>query len=419
MARKTSSLTAIIIAVAFVVGIAACGGGGSTNPSPTAKGYIVLSWNNLGMHCLNPTFQTLAILPPYNTLWAQVIRKGEAPEVVTSGITVEYSFAENTYSAASTPQKTDFWTYVKQLFGADLAPDMGLAGKTLSGQMDLVGDHFEAVGIPLTEFRDADATAGGDYKTWTRYPYQLATVIVKSAVTGEELTRATVVAPVSSEINCSNCHGDTGDATTSYPITPSGTENVDLNILRIHDFLSATTLEASQPVLCASCHASNALGTAGVPGVNSLSNAVHGHHKDLADITPDTDGCYNCHPGPVTKCLRDVMTTKGEVAGCVTCHGTMATVAVNANPWLNEPRCDSATCHGARYAQDKALYRESKGHHGIYCAACHDSPHAIAPSREANDALKFTAFQGHNGPIDTCSLCHTSESGGIVHEEDD
>lgn len=56
--------------------------------SSAAGSYVVLAWNDLGMHCYNPDFADLAVLPPYNTLWAQVIRVGDPPQIVTSGITV-------------------------------------------------------------------------------------------------------------------------------------------------------------------------------------------------------------------------------------------------------------------------------------------------------------------------------------------
>ncbi len=32
--------------------------------------YVVLAWNDLGMHCLNPTYDVLVVLPPYNNLVA-------------------------------------------------------------------------------------------------------------------------------------------------------------------------------------------------------------------------------------------------------------------------------------------------------------------------------------------------------------
>ncbi len=50
--------------------------------------YSVFAWNDLGMHCLNPTYDKLVILPPYNNVMVQVVRRGNPPEIVTSGITV-------------------------------------------------------------------------------------------------------------------------------------------------------------------------------------------------------------------------------------------------------------------------------------------------------------------------------------------
>ncbi|HTP06980.1 MAG TPA: hypothetical protein VMP08_01925 [Anaerolineae bacterium] len=51
----------------------------------------------------------------------------------------------------------------------------------------------------------------------------------------------------------------------------------------------------------------------------------------------------------------------------------------------------------------------SAGHGGLYCEACHDSTHALAPSTLPNkDGLKFFQLQGHNGPIDACNVCHAS-----------
>jgi predicted CxxxxCH...CXXCH cytochrome family protein len=87
----------------------------------------------------------------------------------------------------------------------------------------------------------------------------------------------------------------------------------------------------------------------------------------------------------------------------------MQRVASNPSPWLNEPRCDNPTCHGSSYALTKPLYRWSEGHGGVYCAGCHDSPHAIATSRESNDAIKFVDLQGQVGTLRKCTVCHTSQ----------
>jgi len=366
--------------------------------------YIVLAWNDLGMHCYNRDFEYLAVLPPYNTLWAQVIRVGNPPEIVTTGITVTYHFADNTYSVG----KSNFWTYDQQLFSVDLPSDVGLKGKGLSGVMDLDDSHFVAEGLPLTEFRDSDYEANPSNPT--PYPYQLATVTVWDAATGAKLAETTTVAPVSTEMHCDNCHSDgqqEGIATGS----------VELNILTLHDrenmseypFGHTGPLVNRTPILCAECHASNALGAPGQPGIPSLSNAMHDKHQEEVEAT--LDGCYQCHPGPQTQCLRDVMSQSASQMDCIDCHGTMAQVAQNPNPWFNEPRCDNAGCHDSgAYDMDQALYRMSSEHGGVFCEGCHDSPHAIAPSREPNDAIKFLALQGLNnalGAEGNCDVCHS------------
>ncbi len=120
------------------------------------------------MHCYNRDFQDLAVLPPYNTLCAQVVRVGNPPQVITTSIEVTYVFTDNTHSVG----KSNFWSYAQPLFGlsAPLPTNIGLTGKGLAGMMEVSGDHFTAVGIPLTEFSDSEPT--------TRRPFQLATITV-------------------------------------------------------------------------------------------------------------------------------------------------------------------------------------------------------------------------------------------------
>jgi hypothetical protein len=365
-----------------------------TNAVPSE--YVLLGWNDLGMHCYNRDFENLAVLPPYNTLWAQVIKRGDPPEIVTDQITVEYSFPDNTFSVG----KSNFWTYAQDLFNlpAPLADNIGLTGRGLTGEMDaVVNDHFVAEGIPLTEFSDSAPT--------TAAPYQLAELVAKDAGTGQELANLTVVAPVSTEMHCEYCHADGGVENIS-------TGKVETNILTLHDMENAEEYPAgtgllmnNQPVLCAECHSSNALGTPGVIGIPNLSNAMHSKHK--GEVADTLQGCYSCHPGPTTECLRDVMSTEHDM-DCIDCHGGMELVSQNTDPWLNEPKCSDSGCHND-ITQNQALYRNSTAHGGIYCAACHDSPHAIAPSREANDAIKFFQLQGQDGPLSQCTVCHITQ----------
>lgn len=396
--------------------------GGASVPAPDsvpqADTYKIIGWNDLGMHCMNESFANLAVLPPYNTLWAQVVRQGPEPAIVTSGVTVEYSIVDNTYSAG----KTDFWQYAKKLFGVDLAPNVGLTGATLAGEMHVTGDHFAVEGVPLTPYRNSAPQPGP--QNW--YPYQLAHLVAKDSVTGQVLAETTTVAPVSTEMRCDTCHADGMQEGIR-------TGNVETNILTLHDQEEGSSLMDARPVLCASCHASNALGAPGKPGIPNLSRAMHKKHAPDGDavtgfngadlmalfnqsgaaptaINEGTDNCYLCHPGQQTQCLRDVMYQGGMT--CTNCHGGTADVANPARrPWIDEPRC--GTCHGTQYAEnDGKLYRNSVGHGGLYCEACHGSPHAILPSIEPNDNIQNIALQGHAGTLSDCTVCHASVPDG-------
>jgi hypothetical protein len=360
-----------------------------THITPVLGDYVVLGWNDLGMHCYDRDYSTLSVLPPYNNLWAQVVRRGDPPEVITTGVIVEYSFPDNTESVS----KTNFWDYEDKLFGIHLDPNVGLAGKGLAGEMDLAIDHFVADGIPITEFSDSAPTVP-EY-------LQMALIQVKDTE-GKVLVQSDVVAPISSEMRCDTCHNNP-------------TQNFRMNILLKHDEENGTHLadqaNSGNPVLCANCHADPALGMPGDPELPSLSAAMHSKHKE------ETSDCYSCHPGPETKCLRDVMSTEYNMT-CVDCHkgGMEALGKEDRTPWKDEPRC--ADCHDAAYAENPGtLYRLSKGHGGLYCESCHNSTHAILKSRENQDNQQVISYQGYADTLQECTVCHlTRPSTGGPHQ---
>ncbi len=360
-------------------------------PDLTPPGsFVVLGWNDLGMHCYDREYSTSTVLPPFNNLWAQVVKRGDPPQIVTTGIWVEYSVLGNSYSAG----KSNFWDFAFKIFGVNLSPNIGLAGKGLAGYMNPAADHFVAPGVPVTEFPDNALT--------TPNYFQLAHIVVRNP-SGVILATTDAVIPVSSEMRCDTCHN-----------TPSPT-NFRMNILQVHDKNEGTGLAAQatagNPVLCAGCHADPALGMIGNPADLSLSAAMHGWHNGK------TTDCYSCHPGPVTRCLRDVMSTE-EGMTCTDCHvgglGMLGTPT--RTPWHDEPRCGN--CHDPQYAENAGtLYRMSTGHGGMYCESCHSSTHAITPSRVAADNVQAIALQGYAGAIENCTVCHlTQPSSGGPHQ---
>jgi hypothetical protein len=365
-----------------------------------AMSYIVLAWNDLGMHCLNPTYDKEVLLPPYNNIWAQVIKRGDPPEIVTTGITLEYRIVDNTYSygkATASPLRNyaQFWDNCLELFGVDLAPNTGLnlvdpdIHNGLSGTMLLKGTHFEVNGVPVVPINDAG--------TWD--PYQVAEIVVRDAATGAELAKTRATVPTSDEINCGTCHGQT-----------VGGQAI-LSVLEEHDEAEETTFATDGvPVLCADCHGTPALGQTGAGSSELyLSRAIHGFHSSTGAA------CYDCHPGATTMCNRSVDHTAAD-GNCTTCHGTLATLMatiVNGRvPWVNEPKCYDCHVFVAEVDTGTTLYRNAAGHGGISCPACHGSPHAQIPSDKAVDHAQALQYQDKALTLGSCRVCHSGSKGG-------
>jgi len=390
--------------------LSSCGGGGEDGEDAgggsipaTESAYTLLAWNDLGMHCLNPTYDTLVILPPYNTVWAQLIRRGSPPQLVTSGVTLEYAMINNSHSVGKTTTSGSdygqFWTYVQQLFGISLPADTGLnlvdpgLHNGLSGVMVRSGNHFEVNGIPVTPVDDSNV--------WN--PYQVIEIVAKDA-SGAVLATTQATVPTSDEINCNKCHG----------------ANAFVDILQKHDANQNTTLAGSIPVLCASCHGSPILGESG-PGTAgvTLSQAIHGFHANRTTPQGAAIGCYDCHPGNTTRCNRSLAHTAAD-GNCTTCHGGMQqiadSIAAGRVPWLSEPKC--VTCHPDVAEVDTAseLYRNAAGHGGLSCPACHGSPHAMVPSGQDSDNYQAIQYQGAALSLGSCAVCHSRSRGAGLGE---
>jgi|GEM_PF-505858 len=448
----------------------------SSTPTVSAGGaYTLLAWNDLGMHCMDGRdFSVFSILPPYNTLNAQLIRKeGTSGKHVTSGVTITYSAAPSLSGRYNTTSlvddqnnpKTNFWDFVGTLFNANPTPDTGLTGNhtpdLTERQLEYVAAHnwWEASGLPITPYNDDG----------TKNYYPMVDVTAKDA-SGNVLAITRVVLPVSDEMDCRACHGSTSGYADAKP--SAGWENdadpekdFKWNVLRLHDQKHPTavsdhqtalkaagyngyndaglyaTAKAGNPVLCATCHASNALPGTGIAGIKPLTEALHGKHAEVKDPTngqtlaslANRGACYRCHPGATTKCLRGAMGKQSDIQ-CQSCHGNMHAVGTAGRKgWLDMPNCQSCHQNGRRYAtavtdmnrgtlraaldnrfatntntpmNGVSLYRYSKGHGKMQCSACHGSTHAIYPSSHAEDNLQSIAVQGHEGTIAECTACH-------------
>lgn len=437
------------------------GGGGTTQPGS----YTLLAWNDLGMHCMDGDYSVFSILPPYNNLHAQLVDSANG-KLVTANVTVTYEAMADADGSINTisSTKTNFWQYAPAYFGVNLADDVGLTGNPTASlapagmSFEQASGMFKTEGIPITPYDDAG----------NKNFYPMVKVVAKDA-TGKQLAQARVVLPVSDEMSCAICHA-TNTVVEAKPKAGWASlaheeRDYKTNILRLHDDKHlgqsayqaalaskgynptglAATAASGKPILCASCHASNALGTQSAPGTKPLTAAIHMKHamvkdpasgKLLDDIT-NRDSCYQCHPGSQTKCLRGVMGTATQADGtmamqCQSCHGTMSNVGSSTRVgWLDQPNCQA--CHhdgkrelaavsstgilkqwlDTRYATNPnvpgtgfSLYRFSKGHGNLQCEACHGSTHAEYPSDHRNDNVLAQDVQGHAGTISECASCH-------------
>ena len=472
-----------------------------TAVSPAATNWTVVGWNNLGMHCLDSDFSVFSILPPYNTINAQVIMATNGYAWIVSdsnAYSVTYHAVADADNSINTTSigKDNFWTYVNPIFGANPLPDTGLAvqwptsfsmpGVSNAPQaMGYEGNQnwFVAYGIPIMAYDDAGRP--------NQYPMMRLTAKTNG---GPALATADIVLPVSDEMDCKRCHlsntlTDPKDPRVAakpaagWFFNPHQGSDYRLNILRLHDErqatnslyasalalrgfspagLFATVTLSNKPILCASCHLSEALPGSGITGIPPLTAAVHGRHARVIDprngMTLDASGnrvaCYSCHPGSVTRCLRGAMGKAVAPDGsmemqCQSCHGSMSTVgSTNRVGWLHEPTCQA--CHSGdavsnsgqirftsvftngvmrvpsnqRFATSPdtpapglSLYRFSRGGHGgLACSACHGSTHAEFPTAFRNDNVMSETLQGHAGMLVECDKCHgvmpNSRNGG-------
>lgn len=476
----------VLLAIFFLLG---CGSDTSTNenssdneiedgiegiddiPIYQSGAYTLLAWNDLGMHCIDgKDYSVFSILPPFNNLKAQLVLKdGLNNKHVTSDVLITYESAaslSNTINTSSV-NKTNFWDFVYSLFLTLSDDDQGLTGNTTPStnpaplSFNTSYSWWEADGIPIVNYDD-----NGE----TNY-YPMVKVVAKD-LQGNLLASTQVVLPVSDEMDCSQCHTSN---THSDALPKDGWENnqdllkdFKLNILKLHDdkhdissyleelqsngydynpSLYQTSVQGT-PILCATCHQSNALGTAGVTGVKPLTEALHSLHASVTlpggivtlDDDDNRDSCYACHPGATTECLRGAMGNAKNPDGsqtmqCQSCHGNMSAVGQTGRiGWMDEPSCQACHQNGQRYSESVIdnigterpildstyatnnntplvgtnLYRFSSGHGDMQCASCHGSPHAIYPSSHAEDNLQSIAIQGHKGTVSECRSCHTS-----------
>ncbi|MBN1338512.1 MAG: c-type cytochrome [Bacteroidales bacterium] len=415
--------------------------------------YVLLAWNDLGMHCISDCDPWFILLPPANTLEAQLIKRGPSPSLITEGVELRYKVEAGFENPSS---HVRFWDFAESYFGIKPEKNIGLSGKGMRGTFDFNADRnsFIAEMIPVVPYKDDGAFN----------PYPQFIVEAVDIETNETLMTTRVVAPVSTEMGCRNCHGGGWRVNDISGVA----DETAINILKAHDRLNNTDLYATalqgKPQLCQSCHADPAIGAEGKPAHNNFSAAMHGWHANYMYVEGG-NACAMCHPASQkgnTRCNRGIHPQLGY--NCTNCHGTLGDhaagllnaqtetassrrllanlktqyVATTADvfpriPWVQQPDC--LGCHENfekpaagfnafnKWNSDfSGLYRIRTGDAGIRCAACHNSTHSEYPARNAFgrnlDNAQPMQYNGTPLPIGSefsCEVCHKQKMEESVH----
>ncbi len=417
--------------------------------------YVLLAWNDLGIHFFSDCSPYFSLLLPGNTLHAQLIRRGELPEVITEDVELTYDI-EKGFEAPST--QIPLWNVSNALLGKRLPKDLGLTGNGLKGTMKRSGQEnfFYTDLIPVAPYDDK-----GEF-----LPYPTIRITAKSPESGAILAKTTATVPVSTELGCKNCHGGTFRKNNIAGIS----DQTARDILFAHDKNSHTTLlkqaKKGEPKQCQACHKDSFVNKDGNSNLLNLSAAIHGWHAQYL-TNRGSEACHQCHPSDAMGATTFFRGQHAEIFDCADCHGFMEDHALSllktekkkkgalklmthlkprkvANikdinprkPWVNEPDC--LNCHVDFNTPDSDeitafnKWTENKSDlfqnrlddmETIRCEACHGSPHAIFPAwnkfGKNRDNIQPTQYNEHSDTIGAknCKLCHIVDMEDSGHHE--
>ncbi len=417
--------------------------------------YILLAWSALGMYQVSDCDAQWSLAPPGATLYAQVIRRGETPEIVTEEVTLHYE-ASAEFQLPS--RQVPFWHYAEKLYGRSVPPDTGLQGNATGGTMAWDDNllAFVTNGLPLVPY-----TRKAHFN-----PYPLVTVEAREAESGRVLARTTATVPVSTELGCRNCHGGAWRVESRSGIS----ERTAKDVLMVHDRINKTQLKQQaahgNPVRCQSCHSDPLRGEIGRSDVPNLSAAIHGFHA-LYLTDQGAEACNTCHPGDPLGATRMLRGIHNDLEmNCLNCHGPLEDHALGLlkaeamdgkqgarrlmalikprqadsldqvpprTPWFSQPDCldchvdfeppdSDETTPDQRTTEQEVLFRMRADDAGIMCAACHGSPHALYPARNPYDArrdiigpMQYQQSPYPMGSNKNCMVCHTIEMEEEIH----
>ncbi|MFZ5570462.1 MAG: cytochrome ubiquinol oxidase subunit I [Thermodesulfobacteriota bacterium] len=418
--------------------------------------HVLLAWCDQGVQLLTDADGFFRLAAPGVDIHAQLIRRGETPEIVTEGAEVTYRIEDGFQQPA---ERVDYWRFARTSAGKPLPPNTGAAGKTVAGRMDILEEStgFIARKVPVVPY-----TSSGEF-----HPYPLITVEARDSDDGKLLAATRFTAAVSTELGCRRCHG----GPWRFQNTTGISDQTARHILSVHDRSNRTDLSSraarGAPPSCHDCHPSGQGAGDGRGDLLNLSAAIHGFHANYMTGGDAADSCMICHPDSpegFTRGFRGIHHALGM--DCGNCHGRMEEHAVSLllpeldaakkgayrlmkhltsentgdmngiaarRPWVNEPDC--LNCHqdfqppetdqaglDQWTKEEGLLFRARTDEVGLRCPACHGITHAVYPATnifgQDRDNIQPVQYQGEPYPIGSnrnCKVCHTIDMTEEIH----
>jgi hypothetical protein len=427
----------------------------------TVSNYKVLAYNDLGMHCACPGSETFLVLPPFNTIRAQVFQYGgNDPVVVSSGVNVTYSMLDNNendnYLINTDPYYKNIIAFAPKMFPGyqpvvngkvNSLSNAGLAGNMTYNATPMA---WEVVGVPAFPVPTGtssdvmnDPFSSANPK---RTPYLTAQIKVTDSVSGTVLATANTTVPVAFG-GCCPCHLRLASA-NGYTADPRGSFNY---MGKLHATVASAGRTVSKidfslidvdgdgvggPIRCSICHWDPAMGESVAPGFlnsngtlntttwpnlkilaganftisdmkvsqYSFSDVLHTFHSQDNIVLTQYDAniaknCYNCHPGNMTGDNFNCYrgAMKSASIYCFDCHGDLNQRVAAGSMTQPWQQSTLPTCNNP-----------SPNITTAWTGKCHDSRLYPTPGTWDNGLFgKFINSRGHKGSI-LCSTCHGS-----------
>lgn len=431
----------ILLLTFTLVGLSACGGeneGGATeviiDRGNTDKGnFRVLAANDLGMHCADRDYQIMSILPPFNNVHAQIIKKGTGntlPKILSDQEADVFYFATssindpvgaNSINTSSRNKsgifKSNFWQktnagntlagsaygtlYPGKVFGSfePLPQDMGIPvpdpvtlPQLLAAQQTLPGSankpqkfkRFDATFPFFVKFPFGSTIQNANWFAADGIPmspiddkgrenaYPLMTIMAKDKA-GKKLGHIDVVLPTASEADCQNCHADPNDAGNGLASTFA---SVDFNVMSM-----------------ANAPGPEKLNNAAKINILRLHDAKHGqHYVSSADSSPAKCDAVNNPTGP--NCLASQTPVQ-----CSQCHYSPALDLAQVGP-VDE------TDQGIKGRQQTKHISMSRAMHFTHASYKNVDGQALFPNMPNPKSSQRTAMLAKKILGETCYQCH-------------